>query len=75
MEMGISGDGLAAWSAIALAPRFQQGVRLNEDGTVIPDLESFPFQQGLADIAHMAVARLGPRGQIGDTPCATRFEQ
>ena len=75
MEVGVSGDGLAGRAAIVVAPHLQQGVRLDENGTVIPDLEPFPFQQGLADIAYMAVARIGLCGQIGDAPCSIRVAQ
>ena len=49
--------------------------KVDENGTVVPDLEPFPFQQGLADIAHMAVARIGLCGQIGDAPCSIRVAQ
>ena len=75
MEMGVRPNGLAGRPAIVLAPRFQQGVRLGENCAAIPDLKPLPLQQGLADIAHMAVARMGLRGQIGDAPGSIRLAQ
>lgn len=66
MEIGIFGDRFAGRSAIAFAPGFQQGFRLNETDAAFPELKPLPCQQGLAGIAHIAVARMDLRRQTGD---------
>ena len=63
MEMGVPGDGLGSRVAIALAPRSQQGVRLDENRAVILDLE-----ESAAARAMHALAGLGLRSRAPVDP-------
>ena len=61
--------------AVVFAPGPDEGIGLGEDDAIVAPVDPLPFEEGLADVADMAEACVGARGEVGDEPGSVRFPQ